>query len=138
MPDGRDVKEYLIWSFEHKAWWGPNERGYVDDLGAAGRYTQSKAGHIVTRSVQGNCVALHMRTAALRGAPRVNTLWSYPEPQPNKSPGMTMEEMKSMLRLYGLELEKFENNNRNVGKHPVMVLQEALLKNWEQTDQVIR
>lgn len=36
MTKGRD--EYLIWSFEHDAWWGPDQRGYVKDHTKAGRY----------------------------------------------------------------------------------------------------
>lgn len=34
---------YLIWSNEHDAWWGPNERGYTRNLHAAGQYTREDA-----------------------------------------------------------------------------------------------
>ena len=34
---------YLIWSFEHNAWWGPNERGYTTTISEAGRYTAGGA-----------------------------------------------------------------------------------------------
>jgi hypothetical protein len=34
---------YLIWSFEHNAWWGPGECGYVGDVDRAGRYTLEHA-----------------------------------------------------------------------------------------------
>lgn len=34
---------YVIWSFEHCAWWGPGRWGYTDKLADAGRYTQTEA-----------------------------------------------------------------------------------------------
>ncbi len=34
---------YLIWSFEHRKWWGPNESGYVADIVNAGRYSRECA-----------------------------------------------------------------------------------------------
>lgn len=34
---------YLVWSNEHKAWWGPAYHGYVEGLRKAGRYTRSQA-----------------------------------------------------------------------------------------------
>lgn len=34
---------YLIWSNEHRAWWGPGECGYVPQLSKAGRYTRERA-----------------------------------------------------------------------------------------------
>lgn len=36
-------QNYLIWSVEHGQWWGPNERGYVNDPAQAGRYEALKA-----------------------------------------------------------------------------------------------
>jgi hypothetical protein len=42
---------YLIWSFEHRAWWGPDECGYTEDLAQAGRYSADDAGRIVTGSI---------------------------------------------------------------------------------------
>jgi hypothetical protein len=40
-------REWVIWSFEHDAWWGPGEWGYVRELAAAGRYTEMRARKIV-------------------------------------------------------------------------------------------
>lgn len=34
---------FLIWSNEHKAWWGPASRGYVYDSADAGRYSRNEA-----------------------------------------------------------------------------------------------
>ncbi len=34
---------YLIWSFEHRKWWGANGRGYVDDVVYAGHYSRKQA-----------------------------------------------------------------------------------------------
>lgn len=38
---------YLIWSYEHKAWWRPGERGYTSRLDQAGLYPKTKAFRIV-------------------------------------------------------------------------------------------
>jgi hypothetical protein len=37
---------YLIWSNEHRAWWGPDSLGYTTVLEKAGRYTKAEADHI--------------------------------------------------------------------------------------------
>lgn len=37
------MKEYLIWSNEHRAWWGPGRVGYTPHVGAAGTYTREEA-----------------------------------------------------------------------------------------------
>jgi hypothetical protein len=42
---------YLIWSNEHRAWWGPGERGYVQRLGDAGRYSRDVALEICRRAL---------------------------------------------------------------------------------------
>jgi len=38
-------KPWLIWSNEHKAWWGPNRGGYYarDAVALAGRYSTAEA-----------------------------------------------------------------------------------------------
>lgn len=36
-------KQYVVWSSEHSAWWGPDEAGYFTRLGHAGRYTRDEA-----------------------------------------------------------------------------------------------
>lgn len=35
--------EYLVWSNEHKAWWGPNHAGYNTCIEWAGRYSREDA-----------------------------------------------------------------------------------------------
>lgn len=67
--------EYVIWSFEHNQWWGPDHSGYTPVLSMAGRYDAREAGEIVTNSVMGEEVALLEQTAALNGAPTVRSLW---------------------------------------------------------------
>lgn len=37
----------LIWSNEHRAWWGKGERGYVHHILDAGRYPRERALEIV-------------------------------------------------------------------------------------------
>ncbi len=39
--------KYLIWSFEHGGWWGPNSIGYVAKRSDAGEYTEEDAMAIV-------------------------------------------------------------------------------------------
>lgn len=34
---------FLIWSNEHRAWWGPAHRGYTSLADRAGRYTREEA-----------------------------------------------------------------------------------------------
>jgi hypothetical protein len=36
-------QDYLVWSNEHHAWWGPNNAGYYRKLEAAGHYTRADA-----------------------------------------------------------------------------------------------
>jgi hypothetical protein len=38
-----DDEPYLIWSNEHRRWWGPGERGYVFAVSKAGRYRRDHA-----------------------------------------------------------------------------------------------
>ena len=38
---------FLIWSWEHRAWWAPNHRGYTVNVDEAGRYTVEEAARIV-------------------------------------------------------------------------------------------
>lgn len=52
---------YVIWSYEHNAWWAPNERGYTEDLERAGRYSAEDAGRIVTNSVMLEEIAIEVR-----------------------------------------------------------------------------
>ena len=47
---------WVVWSFEHDAWWGPHRWGYTPDLAEAGHYTQLEAEAIER---QANVVALH-------------------------------------------------------------------------------
>ena len=56
---------YVIWSFEHRAWWAPGRRGYTPDLGAAGRYRRTDARRIVQ---QANRVRVHEECLTLEEA----------------------------------------------------------------------
>jgi hypothetical protein len=42
------MSEWLIWSNEHSAWWGPECRGYPRDIASAGKYTLEHAINICT------------------------------------------------------------------------------------------
>jgi hypothetical protein len=39
-------ERYLIWSFEHRAWWGPRRLGYTTATHRAGMYTAEEANEI--------------------------------------------------------------------------------------------
>jgi hypothetical protein len=45
MTRGDDV--WLIWSNEHRAWWGPGRHGYTTLTDRAGRYSRQEAAEIV-------------------------------------------------------------------------------------------
>lgn len=45
--------EYLIWSNEHRRWWGPDEWGYVARIDQAGRYPRERALEICTKAMLG-------------------------------------------------------------------------------------
>lgn len=49
MPETEDV--YLIWSNEHRAWWGPGSHGYVPGLSGAGRYSREQTLAICQRAL---------------------------------------------------------------------------------------
>lgn len=59
--------DYVIWSFEHRAWWRPGRWGYTDDLEQAGRYTRREAEAIVADA---NIVQEHERALSLEAARR--------------------------------------------------------------------
>jgi len=61
--------QYLIWSFEHRAWWGPDRCGYTTDIERAGRYTKEEAGEIVTSSIMVEEVAIAVGIALDWGPP---------------------------------------------------------------------
>jgi hypothetical protein len=42
-PMPEDGPVFLIWSNEHRRWWGPYERGYVGKVSEAGRYSRERA-----------------------------------------------------------------------------------------------
>lgn len=66
-----DHELWVVWSFEHDAWWRPNRWGYTPNLAEAGRYTQSDALEIERRAnvVRINEQALPLADAEQRGAP---------------------------------------------------------------------
>ena len=61
---------YLIWSYEHDAWWGPNHCGYTNDLEQAGRYSAVDTGEIVTRSIMMEELAVPEFIAVKSGKPK--------------------------------------------------------------------
>lgn len=49
----RSPSLYLIWSNEHRAWWGPQRSGYVLTISAAGRYLREEALEICRNAIPG-------------------------------------------------------------------------------------
>lgn len=45
-----DADAWVVWSFEHDAWWGPARWGYVRELAQAGRYSEAEAREIEARA----------------------------------------------------------------------------------------
>jgi hypothetical protein len=52
--------KYLIWSSEHRAWWGPGRMGYVRRVENAGRYSHEEAMRICTEAMPGTSKLLGM------------------------------------------------------------------------------
>lgn len=44
------MREFLIWSIEHDAWWGPGSMGYTRDVKLAGAYERAEAERIVVHA----------------------------------------------------------------------------------------
>lgn len=44
---------YLIWSHEHRAWWGPGGMGYVQSMSEAGHYTRERALLLCAKAIPG-------------------------------------------------------------------------------------
>ena len=66
--------KYLVWSFEHDAWWGPNHCGYTNDIDKAGRYTAQEAGSIHTNSIFLDEVAILESLALEHGHPKFHPI----------------------------------------------------------------
>ena len=73
------MRDYVIWSFEHRAWWRPNSQGYTPHLDEAGRYTKDEAGDIVTSSVWCEEVAMLVAVAEQNGHPEYSPWGSEDE-----------------------------------------------------------
>ena len=37
------MRDWMVWSYEHRAWWKPGDMGYTTDFEEAARYTQAQA-----------------------------------------------------------------------------------------------
>lgn len=62
---------FVIWSWEHNAWWAPHREGYTDSLADAGLYSFDEAADIVIGHIPaGEEVAVLEAEAHLRGVPR--------------------------------------------------------------------
>jgi hypothetical protein len=57
---------WLIWSYEHDAWWRPGSWGYTRELAEAGRYSAAEAERIVARA---NVVTVNEQAIPLAEAP---------------------------------------------------------------------
>jgi hypothetical protein len=45
---------FVLWSNKHGTWWRPDARGYTEDIGEAGRYSQAAAvQHVVQSAFHG-------------------------------------------------------------------------------------
>lgn len=46
-----DEPEFLVWSAQHDAWWGPGRCGYVKSPSKAGKYSRAQALEICANSI---------------------------------------------------------------------------------------
>jgi hypothetical protein len=44
---------WLVWSYKHGAWWGPDHSGYTMSISNAGVYTEEEAFEIQEQSMKG-------------------------------------------------------------------------------------
>ena len=66
---------FVIWSWEHLAWWRPARQGYTKTLAEAGHYTFEEAADITVGHIPGGEeVAVILAEAEQHGSPRVPTL----------------------------------------------------------------
>ena len=61
---------YVIWSFEHSAWWRPNRAGYTERVGEAGVYTWAETRDICYNPVAVQEMAVPCDFAYKNGPPR--------------------------------------------------------------------
>lgn len=54
------AESYLIWSNEHKAWWGPGHAGYSTRVEHAGHYDRKEALRICFEAIPGTSHRLGM------------------------------------------------------------------------------
>ena len=52
------MSEYLVWSHEHSAWWGPDRCGYVRRIEDAGIYSRAEALDICIKAMPGTAMQL--------------------------------------------------------------------------------
>lgn len=68
------IYPFVIWSFEHDAWWRPGRMRYTTELDAAGRYSEAEAREIVDNANryanQENERALTLADALESGPPK--------------------------------------------------------------------
>ena len=65
------MDDYVIWSWEHRAWWRANREGYTESLAEAGHYTFDEAAEITVGHIPaGEEVAMCYAEAQQRGKPR--------------------------------------------------------------------
>jgi hypothetical protein len=66
---------WVVWSFEHDAWWAPARWGYTPDLAKAGHYSQTEAQAIEARA---NVVHINELAMSLDDARRLTERLSGP------------------------------------------------------------
>jgi hypothetical protein len=59
---------YLIWSNQHRGWWGPDRCGYSPGLRGAGRYSRQQAVKICRDSLPDAMYLGHMSEVLVREA----------------------------------------------------------------------
>ena len=67
-----NTNTFVVWSWEHRAWWRADRKGYTESLNEAGHYTFDEAADITVGHIPaGEEIAMLYEEAKQRGQPRV-------------------------------------------------------------------
>ena len=135
---------WVVWSFKHDAWWGPDQCGYFTDLMLAGLYTEATAKEIERRDNGAgfaNVLALSIEEALNRALRMRGVAGEGCEQRVAGRVLSLLEEITEVrdrareLRYAGALLSNFAYNleqRPTLDAHAIALLRECRLK-WDRT-----